>query len=286
VDAGFGASGAGPETAFGAEGPYAGRPGYDQIAQAESGFFSLNGEPDGTPYKCGAPVMDLSTGMMTSNAILGALMARERSGRGQSVEVCLYDTAVFMGGHYVMNCLLTGEDPQRYGNGSRMTEPTGLFQACDGPFYLSCATDRNFRKLAESVLQAPDLLRDERFAGNAARCRYRAELHAALAPLFASRTREAWLALALQAGVPMGVVRSVGEAIGSPEMRERGSVSQVPAAGGQGTVPNLAPPFRMHGTPVRQPRGAPLLGEHTAQVLREVLGWEEGRIAALGSAPS
>lgn len=260
-------------TAFGSHGSFASRPGYDQIAQAESGFFSLTGEPDGPPYKSGAPVMDLSCGMMTSNAVLAALLARERSGRGQRVEVCLYDTAVFMGGHYVMNYLLTGVDPVRHGNGSSMTEPTGLFEAADGPFYLSCATDRNFMRLVREVLQCPELAEDSRFACAALRRQNRAALHAELAAVFRCGGRSGWLEKALAAGVPMGVVRTVGEAIRSPEMAQRDLVSQVPASDGKGNVPNLAPPFRLYGTPLQSPVGAPRLGQHTAEVLAGLPHW-------------
>lgn len=258
-------------SAFGSSGRYATRPGYDQIAQAESGFFSLNGDPDGPPFKAGAPVMDVSTGMMACNAILGALMARERGCGGQRVEVSLFDTAVFMTGHFAMNHLVTGREQNRYGNGSPAAEPTGLFSASDGQFYLSCVSDRNFEKLASDVLALPGLARDARFSTAAVRRSNKAELHGELSIAFIAQTREYWLEKALRAGVPMGLVRSVSEALRSPLAAERELVTQVPSSGG-GTVPNIAPPMRLYGTPVRRATGAPLIGEHTTELLREILG--------------
>ncbi|HSW17939.1 MAG TPA: CoA transferase [Ramlibacter sp.] len=266
-------------TAFGSDGSHAQRAGYDQIAQAESGFFSLNGDPDGAPYKAGAPVMDVSTGMMACNAILGALLARERGCGGQRVEVSLFDTAVFMTGHFAMNHLVTGKEQHRYGNGSPAAEPTGLFSGSDGQFYLSCVSDRNFEKLACDVLCRPHLLQDERFATAPARRRHRDALHSEIASTFALLPREHWLDRALKAGVPMGLVRSMSEALASPLAVERGLVSQAPSSSG-GTVPNIAAPLRMHGTPLRAPMGAPLVGEHTDEILRELLGHEAAIVGA------
>lgn len=261
-------------SAFGSEGSQARRAGYDQIAQAESGFFSLNGDPGGSPYKAGAPVMDVSTGLVACNAILGALVARERGCKGQLVEVSLFDTALFMTGHFAMNHLVTGHEQHRYGNGSPAAEPTGLFSGADGQFYLSCVSDRNFQKLACDVLCRPHLLQDERFATAAARRRHRTELHAELASTFALLPREHWLERALPAGVPMGLVRSVSEALASPLVAERRLVSHIPSPSG-GTVPNIESPMRMHGTPLRAHVGAPLVGEHTGEILREILGREQ-----------
>ncbi len=268
-------------SAFGREGKFARRPGYDQIAQAESGFISLSGEADGQPQKSASPVMDISTGMMTSSAILGALMARERGrAAGQFVEVCLYDTAVFMTGQYGMNYLVTGQAPQRHGNGSRTAEPTGLFEASDGPLYLSCPTDRSFQSLARRVLEMPELIEDERFATTTARCQHRTALHALLITAFARRGKEEWLDLALQASVPLGVVRTVPETMSSDVMQVRRLVSQIDA-GERGMVPNIAAPMRFGATPLRDPQAAPALGQDTHDVLRELLGWDDARIDQL-----
>lgn len=265
-------------TAFGSDGSHAQRAGYDQIAQAESGFFSLTGDPDGPPYKSGAPVMDVSTGMMACNAILAALVARERGCGGQRVEVSLFDTAVFMTGHFAMNWLVTGKEQNRYGNGSPAAEPTGLFKGSDGEFYLSCVSDRNFDKLARDVLCRPQLLQDARFATAAARRRHRSELHAELASTFALLPRQHWLDRALHEGVPMGLVRSVSEALSSSLVAERGLVSHVPSSSA-GTVPNISAPLRMYGTPLRAATAAPLVGEHTDEILRELLGREAAATA-------
>lgn len=267
--------------AFGTSGELASRPGYDPIVQAESGFLSLNGNPDGPPFKCGAPVMDVSSALMASNAVLGALFARQATGKGQHVEVCLYDTAVFMNGHLAMNSLLSGDDIKRTGNGSPMIEPMSIFEAADGPFYLSCATDRDFRKLAEGVLEAGHLADDARFARNRDRLKNREALYSELGRHFQKLPREELLARALRVGVALGLVRTVREALHSPEMKQRGLVTEVRTSDGIGTLPNLAPPFRFSGTPIRDPIGAPVLGQHTSEVLSELLGWDDQQIAGV-----
>jgi len=267
-------------SAFGRDGAFASRPGYDPVVQAETGFLSLNGYPDQDPVRAGSSVIDISCGMMTCNAILGALMARERHGIGQYVEVTLFDDAIIMTGQYGMNYLMTGHDQGRFGNGSKTAEPTGLYQAKDGPLYVTCANDRNFQRLVGDVLKRPEIAEDKDFASNEARMRDAVRLRAVLQECFATESRQVWLERGHDAGVPIGLVRTIREAYNSPEIQARRLLSQLPHPSGE-TVPNVAPPFRFAGTPLVDPVAAPLLGQHTDEVLLAVPGYDETRLAQL-----
>lgn len=267
-------------SAFGRHGPFAHRPGYDPVVQAESGFLSMNGFPEGDPVRAGSSVIDISTGMMTCNALLAALMARERHGIGQRVEVTMFDDAIAMTGQYGMNYLMTGEDQTRPGNGSNTAEPTGLFPTNNGPLYVTCANDRNYQKLVAEVLDQPALAQDERFRTNAARMANRKTLHEILREAFMQKRREHWLERGHAVGVPMGLVRTIKEAFDCDEMRERGLLSQIPHPTA-GSVPNIAPPFHFERTPVVDPVASPLLGQHTDEILTQYLGYDEARLAEL-----
>src|SRR3954465_388208 len=144
-------------SAYGRQGPFATRPGFDPITQAESGFMSLNGFPDGPPVRTGPPIVDMATGMSACNAILLALLARERLGRGQHVEVALFDMAMAMTGFYGMAYLMNGLNPGRFGNSPNGSPSVGLYEASDGPLYMACANDRLYRRLVTEVLERPDL---------------------------------------------------------------------------------------------------------------------------------
>ena len=267
-------------SAFGRQGKFASRPGYDGVAQAESGFLSLNGYPDRPPVRAGASIIDISVGMMTSNAILGALMARERHGIGQCVEVALFDDAIVMTGQYGMNYLMTGEDQFRCGNGSMTAEPVGLFDAKDGQIYLSCANNKIYQRFVIDVLERSELAKDPAFSTNAARLQNREKLHCIIADCFAQDSRHIWLEKGYKTGVPISLVRSIAEAFSSEEIKERKLLSRIPHPKA-GYVPNIAAPFRFSGTPLVDPVAAPLLGQHSEIVLREVLGYDDARIETL-----
>ncbi len=271
-------------SAYGRTGPFASRLGFDPIAQAESGFMSLTGETDQDPLRSGPAIMDMSTAMMASNVILGGLMARERHGEGQYVEVSLFDTAVLMSGFHTMNYLMSGVVPERFGNSSRDSAPTDVFYAADGPFYLACANDRSFHRLARDVLGRPDLAEHPDYAEMRPRTANKDALQAILAPIFASRSRAEWLALMQPIGVPAGEVRNLAEVFAAPEIRERDRLSGIPAASGDGMAPNIRPPFELAATPVVDPIAAPLLGQHTFEALRDLLGYDDARLAALREA--
>ncbi|WP_213769947.1 CoA transferase [Bradyrhizobium sp. dw_78] len=270
-------------SAYGRKGPWALRPGFDPITQAESGFMSLNGFPDGPPVRTGYPVIDMATGMSACNAILMALIARDRIGRGQHVEVALFDIAVAMTGFFGMTYLITGQNQGRFGNSPNGSPTVGVYEAMDGPFYMACANDRLVRRLMTEVLERPDLVTDPEFATRKARTANREKLRAVLAEIFARDLRDNWIGKMKRVNVPVGYLRTIEEAFNAPELRERHRLSQIPHPTA-GTVPNIEAPIGLGMTPVVDPVAAPLLGQHTRDVLRKTLGYDEGRIAELTGA--
>jgi crotonobetainyl-CoA:carnitine CoA-transferase CaiB-like acyl-CoA transferase len=270
-------------SAYGRDGAFADRLGFDPIAQVESGFVSMNGYADREGVRALSPVMDISTAMMACNAILGALVARERSGLGQAIEVSLFDNAVLMTGYATLQHLFTGKDPQRHGNTSPDTCPSGVFAASDHTFYINCGNDKIFQRLMSQVIDRADLATAAGYATGPDRIRRRDELFAILGEAFAKQPWSHWQARMRAAGVPCGQVRSVGEAIRSPEARERQLVTRIPHPQ-TGWVPNVALPIRFSRTPVVDPVAAPAVGQHTNAVLRDLLGYDEDRLARLAEA--
>ena len=269
-------------SAYGRQGPFASRPGFDPITQAESGFMSLNGFPDGPPVRTGPPAIDMVTGISACNAIMMALFARDRLGRGQQVEVALFDIALAMTQFYGMAYLMTGVNPSRQGNSPNGSPSVGVYEASDAPFYIACANDRLYRRLVIEVLGRPDLASGE-FVDRRSRSANKKKLRAILTEIFAQGLRENWVTKMKAANIPVGYLRTVEEAFNSPEVRQRPRLSQIPHPAA-GTVPNIESPLHLGLTPVIDPVAAPLLGEHTKEVLRKTLGYDDARIAALAEA--
>jgi crotonobetainyl-CoA:carnitine CoA-transferase CaiB-like acyl-CoA transferase len=269
-------------SAYGRQGPFASRPGFDPITQAESGFMSLNGFPDGPPVRTGPPAIDMVTGMSACNAILLALFARDRLGHGQHVEVALFDVALAMTGFYGMAYLMTGVNPSRQGNSPNGSPSVGLYDASDAAFYIACANDRLYRRLVVEVLDRPDLASGE-FADRRSRTANREKLRAILTQIFSKDLRENWVAKMKAANIPVGYLRTVEEAFNSPEVRQRDRLSQIPHPAA-GSVPNIESPIRLGLTPAADPVAAPLLGQHTKAVLRKTLGYDDARLADLAEA--
>jgi crotonobetainyl-CoA:carnitine CoA-transferase CaiB-like acyl-CoA transferase len=269
-------------SAYGRQGPFASRPGFDPITQAESGFMSLNGFPDGPPVRTGPPAVDMLTGMSACNAILLALLARDRLGRGQHVEVALFDIALAMTQFYGMAYLMSGKNPSRQGNSPNGSPSVGVYDASDAPFYIACANDRLYRRLVIKVLGRPDLASGE-FGDRRSRTANKDKLRAILTGIFVQDIRENWVTKMKAANIPVGYLRTVEEAFNSPEARQRHRLSQIPHPTA-GTVPNIESPLSLGLTPVVDPVAAPLLGQHTREVLRQKLGYDDARIAALADA--
>lgn len=270
-------------SAFGHAGAFASRPGFDPVTQADCGLFSLNGYADRPPVRVAAPVIDVASGLTALNAIQAAIIARHRTGRGQRVEVALFDVGVALCSYFPITYLLTGQEQGRSGNQSQVGSPSGLFSASDGDFFMSCSTDRMFGLLARDVVDRPDLAECAEFHTNSERLRHNDALLAELDPIFRTRTRLEWVERMLTAGIPAGAVRSVPEAVESPEAKDRGIFSAVEHPE-LGTLPNVAPPFRLDGSEMRPAGPPPRLGEHNAMILAETLGYDADRVAALRAA--
>src|SRR6185295_19305634 len=260
-------------------GPDAGLPGYDFILQAESGLMSITGPADGTPTKYGVAIVDVVTGLYACNVILAALAARNRTGRGQHVEVCLYDSGISMLINVASNYLVTGKDARRFGNGHPSIVPYTTYPTADGMMALAVGNDAQFARFAE-IAGHPEWATDPRYARNPERVANREALDALIGEALQRDRTAAWIGRLRAAGVPCGPINSVAEALTDPHTLARGMVRTVshPAVGELKTV---GIPFRMNATPADIHRPPPLLGQHTDQVLREELGFSAERIAQL-----
>jgi crotonobetainyl-CoA:carnitine CoA-transferase CaiB-like acyl-CoA transferase len=270
-------------SAYGRHGAFADRGGFDPIAQAESGFIAMNGYADREGVRALSPVMDISTAMMACNAILGALLARGRTGEGQSIEVSLFDTALQMTGYASLQQIYTGREPVRGGNTSPDTCPSGVFHSQDRPFLINCGNTGIFQRLATQVIDLPQLAESPDYATNKDRVARREELFSILQQVFSAQPWSYWQTRLRAASVPAGELRSVGDAIRSPEATEREMMTRIPHPE-MGWVPNMALPIRYSRTPLADPTPAPSVGQHTAEVLRDWLGVGEDRFAALSAA--
>lgn len=251
-----------------------GRAGYDFVAQAESGLMAITGEVDGPPAKVGVAVVDVVTGLHAAIAILAALRRRDATGVGERIEVSLLDSALSALVNVAQNALVTGEEPGRFGNAHPSIVPYQPFRAADGWVAVAAANDGLFVRLCD-VVGRPELAADDRFATNAARVRYRAELVPALEAVFATRAADEWVEALDAAGVPAGKIRGVLEAL---RAAEPATVSvDHPAAG---ELELVAPPFAFESAPLRPAGAPPLLGEHTREVLAE-LGLDAERVDEL-----
>jgi len=270
-------------TGFGQSGPNAARPGYDFIIQASGGFMSITGErddrPGGGPQKAGVAVSDLMTGMYATVAILAALAHRASSGRGQHLDLALYDVQVAMLANMNMNCLTSGRAPGRAGNAHPNIVPYQVFAAADGALVIAVGNDAQYARLCE-IAGAPELARDARYARNADRVRHRDTLVPQLEALVRQRPVAEWLAALDAAGVPCGPIQDIAQALSDPQVAARGLRVDLPHPLA-GRVPLVGNPIHASATPPIYERAPPLLGEHTEEVLRERLDYDAARIAAL-----
>ncbi|MBI2586487.1 MAG: CoA transferase [Rhodospirillales bacterium] len=258
---------------YGRESPLAGRAGYDFMIQAESGLMSIIGEPDGPPMKIGVAISDLITGNNAAQAVLAALFAREKTGRGQAIDLALLDCQVAALANVAAAYLMSGKRPPRYGNAHGQVAPYEPFATADQPIALAVANNRQFKTLCR-VLGLDRLPDDARFATNSLRVENRAALAPLLTAVFATKGRDHWLERLRGAGLPAGAIRTVDEVLESPEIAARGMVQEV-AHPTLGTARLVASPLKLSGTPVREPMHPPTLGEHTVEVLTDVLGWKK-----------
>ncbi len=268
--------------AYSRDGEFADRTGFDPIVQAESGFISMNGYADREGVRALSPVMDMGTSLMVCNTVLAALMARHHTGAGQYCEVALFDSAIAMTAHAPMQYLFAGMEPKRNGNTSPDTSPSGVFRASDVAFYVNSGNDKIFQRLTVAI-GMPQLATDPRFEGRAGRMANRDALFAILIDAFAKQPWAHWRAKFRELAIPSGEVRTLAQALHSPEAAARGLVTRIPHPVA-GWVPNLTPPARLSDTPVVDPVAAPALGAHTHEVLRDLLGMDDARLAELAAA--
>lgn len=273
-------------TGFGQTGPYAPRAGYDFLIQGLGGLMSITGRPDGEPgagpMKVGVALTDILTGLFASTAILAALAQRDVSGHGQHIELALLDVQVACLANQAMNYLYSGRSPIRLGNAHPNIVPYQDFPTSDGDMILAIGNDSQFATFA-LVCAHPEWASDERFATNAARVENRAALIAAIKRVTVTRTTADWVALLEPAGVPCGPINTIAQVFDDPHVRQRGLQIAMdhPDAG---PIPLVANPIRLSKTPVEYRMPPPMLGEHTQDVLQNVLGLDASRMAALRAA--
>ena len=267
-------------TGYGHASPMADRPGYDFVIQAEGGIMSVTGEVDGMPLKAGVPIADLLSGMNATQAILAALIARDRYGIGQHIDIALLDSQVSGMMNVASEHLLTGQPSRRYANAHSSIVPYQAFATADAHIVVAAGNDAQFASLCRKALDRPELALDERFKTNGGRVTYRDVLVPMLAEIFRQHGSAYWVAALTRAGVPNGKIRKVEEALTAPEVLARDMVWQVehPVIG---ELKLVGSPLKMSGTPVRRPAAPPVLGQHTDEVLSEAFGLKSGEIAQL-----
>lgn len=270
-------------TGFGQTGPYAPRPGYDFLAQAMGGIMSLQGEPAGEPMKGAVAFADLMAGMYSAVAILAALHHRDRTGAGQHIDMALLDTQVAWLGNQAQAYLTSGEPPPRLGNAHQTVVPYQVFATSDGHIVLAIGNDGQFRKFCAAA-GAPELGTDPRFATNAARVVNRAEIVPRVARLVAQRSSAEWIALLEREGVPCSPINTLDQVFADPQVKAREMVVRMEHKSAPEPIALLANPIKYSATPVEYRRAPPTLGQHTDEVLREMLGLDTAEIAALRTA--
>jgi crotonobetainyl-CoA:carnitine CoA-transferase CaiB-like acyl-CoA transferase len=254
--------------------------GYDQIAQGTSGLMSLTGTADGPPLKVGVPVGDITAGMFAAHAILAALVARTRTRQGAYIDVALNDALLALHTYQAGRFFATGEAPGREGNHHATIAPYGTFKVRDGFINVAVGSDAQYQRFCE-VLAAPELASDPRFATNAQRQSLRAQLITEIEQRLQRDSRAHWLDLLEQHGIPAGPIMDLDEAFSSPLASDREMRVQVnhPVAG---RISQVGAPWKMDGrsSPIRL--APPTLGQHTAAVLRDVLGYDDAMLEASG----
>lgn len=279
-------------TGFGQQGPYAERAGYDLMVQAMCGLMSItghaDGQPGGGPLKVGVAVIDVFTGLYTSNAILAALNARDNArtgtGQGQYIDMALLDVGMAVLANQAAGYLATGQAPGRAGNIHPSLAPYQDFPSRDGNVLLAIGNDGQFARFCQACGH-PEWAQDVRFATNTARVQNRTALLALMVPVMQTRTTAEWIALLEDKAVPCGPINTIAQAFDDPQVQARGIRQMLPRQAGDGItqIATVANPMRLSATPVSYRSAPPALGQHTHEVLRE-LGLNASEVAALQQA--
>jgi crotonobetainyl-CoA:carnitine CoA-transferase CaiB-like acyl-CoA transferase len=272
-------------TGFGQSGPYAKSAGYDFMIQGMGGLMSITGErddrPGGGPQKVGVAVADIMTGLYATIGIQAALAHRDRTGVGQHVDMALLDTQVAMIANLNMNYLVSGKIPGRMGNAHANIVPYEAFACSDGHIILAVGNDAQFQKFCQ-IAGRPDIAEDARYRRNADRVRNRESLVPLVASLIKTRTMREWIQACDAAHVPCGPINRLDQVFADPQVRHRGMRIDLPHPL-SGTVPQVVNPIKLSATPLDFHAAPPLLGQHTAAVLHERLGYDSARIEELAA---
>jgi succinate--hydroxymethylglutarate CoA-transferase len=269
-------------TGYGSSGPKSALPGYDFILQAESGLMSICGEPEGGPTKYGVAIVDVCTGMLASNSILAALNARHRTGKGQKVELSLYETSLAMLINVASNYLTAGRNAGRFGNGHPSIVPYTTYQAADAMIAIGIGNERQFGRVAE-VLGHPEWAKDPRFTSNRARVENRDVIDGFINEALSHDDADAWLDKLKAVGVPSGRITSVADALDDPHTAARDMIETVEHST-IGALKMLGIPFKFSDTACSVRRAPPTLGQHNDEILKGELGLDEKAIAELRQA--
>lgn len=261
-------------TGFGQDGPYAERPAYDSVLQAMCGLMSTCGHPDGEPgaepMRSAVPIADIFTGLYAAIAVLAAAIHRQQTGEGQYIDTAMVDVTTAVNGHLALGYLMTGEVPQRQGNNNPITAPSEVFKAQGGYFTMSAGNDDQFRRLLQVLGLDVALALEPRFVSNIQRIRHRKELHEILEAQTLKQPVAQWIERLSAQGVPCAPINDMKRLFDDPQVRHRELVLEVTHGTGV-QVPTLRSPLRLSASPVTH-RAPPMLGEHTDEILRSVLG--------------
>ncbi|HDS1743974.1 MULTISPECIES: CaiB/BaiF CoA-transferase family protein [Pseudomonas] len=270
-------------TGFGQTGPRAAEPGYDFIVQGIGGLMSITGErddlPGGGPQKVGVAFSDLMTGLYSTVAIQAALLSREKTGVGQHIDMALLDVQVATLCNQSQNYLASGKPPGRYGNAHANIVPYQVFRASDQDFIIACGNDSQFVALCEAI-GLPHLPEDPRFTRNADRVANREVIIGILSRHFLEGRAEDWISRVHPRGVPIGAINSIAQALDEPQVKARNMLVTIPHPLKPDFV-TVGSPIKLSATPVEYLRPAPMLGEHTDEVLKRQLGLDDERLAQL-----
>jgi crotonobetainyl-CoA:carnitine CoA-transferase CaiB-like acyl-CoA transferase len=266
-------------TGYGQNGPYRHRPGYDAVIQAQGGIMSITGDAEGEPFKVGVAIVDITAGMYAVMAILAALHHRHRTDTGQLIDIALFDNQLGWLANVGSAYLTTGKPPTRHGNAHATIVPYQTFATADGGLMLAVGNDGQYTAMCHAMGH-PALSTDARFRTNPERVVHRAELIPLLDEIFRTRPTHEWVESLLDVGVPCGPINDIPTALNDPQTIARGMVQYLPHPRG-GMVGMVGPVPKMSETPPAIQSAPPALGEHTDHILREILGYDERRIADL-----
>lgn len=264
---------------YGQTGPLSPLPGYDSVIQAMSGLMSITGFPDGPPTRVGSLITDISSGLFGALGICMALYHREKTGKGNLIDVSMLDVSITLLDANMLTYTIEHQEPTRDGNRLKYITPFDTFRCSDGDVLIICGNETNFGALADSI-ERPDLKEDDRFKDNPSRTQHEPELKSLIEHWTSTRERRQVLEILLPAGVPTAPVNKVSEAIEMEQTRERGMLQDVDQPGA-GRMTICGPTLKVPETPLRIKGPAPLLGQHTREVLTDLLGYEEERLADL-----